>query len=56
MRGIPVRGSDVDAEGNTATVRNSTTPYATADQKRRLRDFKAQLGIEVLSSPAMDSR
>ena len=57
MRGIPVRGSvDVDAEGNAATVRNNTTLYATADQKRRLRDFKAQVGIEVLSSPAIDSR
>jgi hypothetical protein len=57
MRGIPVKGSvDVDTEGNTETVRNSATLYATADQKRRLRDFKAQLRIDVLSSPAMDSR
>ena len=57
MRGIPVRGSvDVDTEGNTETVRNSATLYATADQKRRLRDFKAQLRTEVLSSPAIDSR
>src|SRR5713101_1532939 len=55
MRGIPVRGSvDVDTEGNTETVRNSATLYATADQKRRLRDFKAQLRTEVLSSPAID--